>query len=35
MKTERIEIWEIDRLGLFLVRRAEVFHREQHIYVVS
>lgn len=27
MKTERIELWEIDSLGLFLVGRA-VFHRE-------
>lgn len=35
MKAERIEIWEIDRLGLFGVRRSEVFHGEQHIYVVS
>lgn len=35
MKTERTEIWEIDSLGFFLIGKAEVIHREQHIYVVS
>lgn len=35
MKAERDEIWGIDSLGLSLVRRAEVFHREQHVFVIS